>query len=228
MRRLELEGVHVDESFVGLELDYFDAMSARFDRCAFDKSRIRRACFGSGTEVTEYVDCTFDGAHISAPSPGVARFERCAFRDAKLSKWLCESVEFVDCVFTGRISEVNFTAARRGGRNRFERNDFSAATLVGVAFRGGIDLLDQRLPATGAHMVEDSDVTIPKMLVLAEAWPPSRIKDVVVSYLEVLLPRVRNGQRHVLFTAATWDQRSYDGLDVYRTLVDLAGLSGGR
>ncbi|SES24979.1 hypothetical protein SAMN04487818_10971 [Actinokineospora terrae] len=224
----------MQESFAGLDVDHFDAMSARFDRCAFDNTRIRRACFGSGIEVTEYVDCSFDGAHISAPSPGVARFERCTFRGSRLVKWLCDSVEFIDCVFTGRISEVNFTAAvppmdaRLIGRttNRFERNDFSAATLAHVAFRDGIDLLDQRLPTTGSYLVEDGDVVIPKMLALARAWPESRAKDAVVAHLETksLYRGVR--QRHVLFTAASWEGKAFAGLDGYERLVDLARLAG--
>ncbi|GAA3044297.1 hypothetical protein [Actinokineospora globicatena] len=232
-KSLSLSGSHVEESFAGLDLDYFNGLAARFDRCSFDKIRIRQACFGAGVDDTEYVDCTFDGAHIGALSPGVARFERCTFRDSRLVKWLCDTVEFIDCVFTGRISETNFAGAispmnaRLVGRtvNRFEGNDFSDATLVWVGFRGGIDLLDQKLPTSGAFLVEDGDVVVPRMIALAEAWPESRAKVQVVSFLESLLFKLRNGQRHVLFTAATWAGKTYAGLDIYDRIVELAHLA---
>ncbi|MBM7773972.1 uncharacterized protein YjbI with pentapeptide repeats [Actinokineospora baliensis] len=218
---------------MGLDLDYFTVVAGRFERCDFEGVKIKDACFGEGVEVSEYVDCSFDGARIGAISPGLARFERCTFRNTRLVKWLCKSVEFVDCVFSGRITETNFTGtvppmlAQLAGRtaNRFERNDFSDAVLAGVSFRRGIDLLDQRLPTSDVLFIENGDVVIPKMLDRATAWPESRARSKVVAALEVQSDELANGQRHVLFTAATWEGKAYAGLDVYDKLVELASLA---
>ncbi|GAA2998338.1 hypothetical protein [Actinokineospora diospyrosa] len=232
-KSLDVEGFHIRESFEGLDLDYFTAVAARFERCSFNGTRIRQACFGAGVETSEYVDCTFDKAHLSALSPGVARFERCTFRGTRVVKWLCDSIELIDCVFTGRISETNFAGAmspmdaRMIGRttNRFEGNDFSGATLSGVAFRGGIDLLDQRLPTSGVVLVEDGATVLPRMLDLAKAWPDSPAKERIVATVEVDMMRLAGGQRHFLFTAATWDSKTYAGLDMYDKIVDLVRLA---
>lgn len=70
--------------------------------------RIEDAGFGDGADVSEYVECSFDGSRIQAVAPGRARFVRCSFRDVKLKGWLCWDAEFVDCVFTGRGDELRF------------------------------------------------------------------------------------------------------------------------
>lgn len=69
-------------------------------------------------------------------------------------------VEFVECVFSGRLDHAYFNgavphddrASLGRSRNEFYANDFRDMDLYDVAFRTGIDLTQQRLP-TGPNYV---------------------------------------------------------------------------
>jgi hypothetical protein len=69
--------------------------------------------------------------------------------------WLCFTVEFVGCSFSGQLRKAVFNGSVPLGKrdiaqrtkNQFEGNDFSRAKLLDVAFRTGIDLSQQRLPS---------------------------------------------------------------------------------
>jgi hypothetical protein len=161
MNRIELTGEILDgEDFTGLRLKQFTATQSSLRRCRFDASRIDQACFGGGAKPSEYTDCSFDGARIRAIAPGIARFVRCSFRDCLIQDFFGVTVEFIDCVFSGRIEKAVFHGSvpeedrAQVGRttNEFSGNDFREAELVDVAFRGGIDLTKQRLPEGAGYL----------------------------------------------------------------------------
>lgn len=203
---------------------------SRFTGCDFSRSS-GDFCFGSGLATSEYIDCRFDKSHISAATPGRARFIRCSFRDVFVNKWLCTDVEFLDCTFSGQLSEMSFHAevplrdqsTLGRSHNRFERNDLSGAELKWVAFSGGVDLLNQILPTSpGYHLVERADVVLPAVLADVSGWPDSAVKMAALSPLQVQLKMfVQYGQRHVLFSPFDWVSRDGTKERAYDLLVPL-------
>lgn len=141
--------------FSGSKLDSFLAVASRFDECRFEKMTIGDACFGGGVSDSEYYDCSFDGSKFSATAPGCARFVRCSFRNVLIREFFGDKVEFVDCIFSGKLLKGYFNGTISenvsgcSGRhvNRFCGNDFSEMELIDVGFRTGIDLACQRLPS---------------------------------------------------------------------------------
>ena len=128
---------------------------SRLEKCRFEKMDIADACFGGGKRDSEYYDCSFDGSKLAAGAPGNARFVRCSFRNVLIRELYCHRVEFVDCIFSGRLVSGYFNgsvpedkAAQLGrSKNEFRGNDFSGMEFVDVGFRTGIDLTLQKLPA---------------------------------------------------------------------------------
>jgi hypothetical protein len=159
--RIELRDETLEgENLTGLRLKQFTATQCSFRSCRFDGSTIEQACFGGGTKPSDYTDCSFDGARITAVAPGVARFIRCSFRDCLIQDLFGVAVEFIDCIFSGTIKKAVFWGSipeedrdQVGRRtNEFRGNDFSQARLVDVAFRGGIDLAKQKLPESAGYL----------------------------------------------------------------------------
>jgi len=111
-----------DADLSGLDKESFTSIGSRFERCRFDRMRVRCVDFGSGTEVSEYIDCSFDRSRLTMGPSGFERFVRCSFRDVDLRNWDCYSVDLVDCVFTGRLRTVSFWGALPPsmGRNDYE------------------------------------------------------------------------------------------------------------
>lgn len=151
VRQEHLRGV----DFSGRELAQFTAIGSRFEACRFDNAAIESASFGAGRDVSEYSDCTFNGARIHFGPGGHARFVRCSFHDTDLNEWFCFAVELVACTFSGTLRRSVFNgtvlprqrAIVKRDHNEFVDNDFSATDLIDVAFRTGIDLTRQRLPS---------------------------------------------------------------------------------
>ena len=131
------------------------AVDCRFERCKFGGWRVRdgEPCFGGGPHRSHYLDCNFDGANLRHFSPGRARFERCTFHRVIISDGYQPEAEFVDCSFSGRITDTVFWARAPFSQvlNEFVRNDFTQCVLDGVSFRGGIRVCDQRLPESAEY-----------------------------------------------------------------------------
>ena len=98
----------VGKDFSGRRLDYLGVTGSRFERCRFERMRVREAALGLRVEQSEYIDCSFDRSRMTLHSGGYARFVRCSFRDVILREWDCYHVELVDCVFTGTLRQVRF------------------------------------------------------------------------------------------------------------------------
>jgi hypothetical protein len=143
------------EDYSGRRLLQFASIGSRLEGCLFDRARIESAAFGSGREMSEFIECTFNGARMSMGPGGFARFIRCSFHDVDIRNWLCFAVEMIDCEFSGRLHRAIFngtvpedTRAMAGrAYNEFRGNDFSEFDLIDVTFRTGIDLAKQILPS---------------------------------------------------------------------------------
>jgi uncharacterized protein YjbI with pentapeptide repeats len=156
--------------------------SSELTDCKFDRMRIESFTTTARASVCMFVGCSFDDSHIALITSGFARFERCSFRGTNIGSWDSDSVELIDCVFSGQIRRAMFWArpvtteqlldsdarfrAKHGLAplsdayiamahrpiNEFHGNDFSGADLVDVNFRAGIDLSRQTLPSGGDYI----------------------------------------------------------------------------
>lgn len=207
-RRLVLDHVRLrDASFSGRELDYFCAIASRFERCAFDSMRVSNMVFGGGPTDSIYLDCCFDGGRIVAASPGAARFERCSFRDVRFRELYSSKLEFVDCFFSGRIDKGYFNGAvpeddrveLKRKLNAFRGNDFSAAELKDVDFRGGIDLSMQRLPQGPDYLVlaPDAAPAVAGVRSTVECLLDLELRAEALAVVQTLELTIRSGQRQL-------------------------------
>jgi hypothetical protein len=100
-----------DADLSGRRLVSFHSIGSRFERCRFERMRIESISFGAGVEVSEYLDCSFDGSRFKRVGGGYSRFVRCSFRDIDFQDWDSDYTELVDCVFTGRLRSAQFWGA---------------------------------------------------------------------------------------------------------------------
>lgn len=206
-----------DMDYSGKSGKIWEIHKSRLVRCLFRNLKVDDFCFGSGNGMSEFVDCSFDGSKIKALNPGKVRFVRCSFRNVRLTKWICTEAEFIDCVFTGTLKEINFNAhlsefgQKKLGRvfNRYEGNDFTGAKLSGVAFMGGVNLLDQKLPEGDGHLfLEEAEPVLVAALSRVDSWPESPENKAVRSHLELKLESyVLRGQRQLLISPHDFTSR---------------------
>ena len=141
----------------------FCAIGSRLQQCRFNNARISHASFGSGREMSEYVECTFDGVHFDHGG-GNARFVGCSFLDVYFREWLGQSSELIDCTFSGRINWAVF-CGKIPLRISAETCAASATNFTGMIFRGrtwstSILLGVLTSPGSGCH-VDRSTYTWP-------------------------------------------------------------------
>ncbi|MEU8082527.1 hypothetical protein AB0B57_02675 [Micromonospora sp. NPDC049101] len=227
----------VGVDFSGQGLTGLVGVGARFERCRFDGLRFQDVALGAGMELSQYVECSFDGAVLTGVA-GYSRLVGCTFRDAEIRDLTAGHLELVDCVFTGRIRSTTFwgilpgSAERfasdlaflaRQGRveppgyrelvlresNEFHGNDFSAADLVDTAFRFGVDLTRQRLPGGPDYLyVPNAEAALHRALSLLADRPADDVNARVERSLRRMLDReVGNGQRQLLFREADYKSR---------------------
>lgn len=145
-----------DEDFSGRKLKLgFRSWESTFTRCNFENMRIGDAGLGGGIQQSTYTDCSFDGTAMGMRAPGNARFVRCSFRDVKIKPIYSYACEFVDCTFTGTMSEGLVSGSpdeelrERHGRERNEitGNDLTGLELFDVRFVGGFDMTKNDMPS---------------------------------------------------------------------------------
>ena len=149
-----LRKTHKNVDWSGQDLNHFVPVGCRFEACSFNNTNLLDACFGGGREDSFYIGCTFDRSTIRATAAGKAHFASCKFRNVDIEEFFAFCVEMIDCEVSGIVRKAFFNGtvpedlvrALKRTKNRFERNDFSNARLVDVAFRTGIDLTLQKLP----------------------------------------------------------------------------------
>jgi uncharacterized protein YjbI with pentapeptide repeats len=203
----------VEADFSGLALLSFCSIGSTFERCCFDGLRIEKAyaSFGAGRDVSEYIDCSFDGARI-AMGFGVCRFERCSFHKVDLVNWGCFETEIVDCVFSGRLrrSYFNGTVTREEMRahlgrtcNEFRGNDFSAMQFIDVDFRTGIDLTEQRLPTGPGYLyIPDAAQALERARTQLVHWQDLELRRKAFVDLALLERKVAEGQEQLFLRIA--------------------------
>jgi hypothetical protein len=142
---------HVTEvgaDYSGRRLASLSVRGSRFERCRFDRMRAKAVAFSTGYDLTEYLDCTFDGARFPSVIAGFSRFVRCSFRDVDINGLGDDYLELVDCVFTGTLRSTVFrgcTAAAVGGE---------ALPIFADVLRPGRPSGAGRVPEAGAARVE--------------------------------------------------------------------------
>ena len=210
--------------YSGRTVDGFCAVGSRLEGCRFNNFRVRSCpCFGAGREMSEFVDCSFDGAHLDMGSGGCARFVRCSFRNVVLRDWRCDRVEMIDCVFSGRIKTAIFNGTvpveersfLHRERNEFHGNDFSGVDLIDVAFRRGIDLTQQRLPAGPQYLyLPDAAAALAYAQAEVAKWQgDAGVRKDAFSLLRAYQFEASNGQRQLLLRVGDYSVHSREVAD---------------
>ena len=225
-QRVVLDHVQVKgEDYSRRKLQQFCTVGSRLEGCRFDKSQIECAQFGSGGQLSEFVECSFDGARLEMGPGGVARYLRCSFCDVDIYNWLCFEVELIDCVFSGRIRKAIFNGSVRKEmrarlhreKNEFRGNDFSDTALVDVDFRTGIDLTCQKLPSSEDYLVlPDPMPMIARARAVVLGWRDFEHRHVALIMLKTMEDQVVQGQRQLFMRPG--DHYAYSALP--RTAVD--------
>jgi hypothetical protein len=224
---LDQEDLHgVD--FSGRKLVQFSASGSRLEACRFDNAKIEDASFGSGSETSEYVECSFDGARIRFGPGGYARFVRCSFRDVDLREWFCFAVELIDCTFSGRLRKAFFNgtvpedkrASAGRERNEFRGNDLSAMALIDVAFRSGIDLTQQKLPSGPDYIyVPDANEAVQRARASVVGWEDLGVRQPAMTLINLLEQDVAAGQRQLFLRPADYTKLGQDEVDAVMALL---------
>jgi hypothetical protein len=185
------------------------AVGSRLENCRFENAQIQDASFGAGREMSEYIECSFDGVRFDHGS-GLARFVRCSFKNIDFRNWLCFGTEMIDCLFTGRMEGCIFNGTVMKGyqlflgreRNEFYGNDFSGMAFMDVTFRTGIDLTKQRLPLDPGYLyLPDAPAALARAKSAAHEWSDSELRRQVLLFLESFEFELEGGQRQLLLRA---------------------------
>jgi hypothetical protein len=168
------------------------------DRCSFDNQSVESVQIGGGSGRTLMRSCSFNGARWKSTTLGDARFERCSFRNIQAGPWLARRVDMVDCVFSGRLTDLVFWARDPSGlkSNEFKGNDFTECDLVGPAFRGGVDLLAQGLPVAPHYVfLPDAAESIARAHPAIASWTDLASRERAMKALGTMRSDVATGQR---------------------------------
>jgi hypothetical protein len=214
VERVVLDHVQLHgEDYSGRKLMQFCTIGCRLEKCRFVKVSIAtKAQFGSGLEMSEFVECVFDGSRLVGLG-GRSRFVRCSFRDVRGSHWIFNQAELIDCTFSGHLKKAIFSGAvpRQSRddlgreRNEFRGNDFSAMKLIDVTFRAGIDLALQRLPSGPEYLyLADAEKVIEEARSRAASLPESESRKTALGILNNLADEVKAGQRNLFLRPADW------------------------
>ncbi|MGV8082252.1 MAG: hypothetical protein AB2L09_01265 [Coriobacteriia bacterium] len=188
-----------------------------FTRCTFEKMRIGDATFGTYPQAV-YTECSFDRSRMGMRTAGNARFVRCSFRDVRIKPLFGWELEFIDCVFSGRIEQATFWGllskddqAKCGRtRNAFEGNDFSGADLVDVAFRDGIDLTRNKLPDSPDHLIIlDGRAALARVRKRVFEMPDSKLRDAALIWVKTKDANLRGEPDH-LFMRRINERSAFD------------------
>jgi uncharacterized protein YjbI with pentapeptide repeats len=206
-QRVVLDHVQLsDEDYSRRKLMQFCTIGCRLERCRFADARIEDAQFGAGREMSEFVECVFDGARLVGLG-GRSRFVRCSFRGIDGSDWIFNKAELIDCTFTGRLRKAIFSGTvpqqfrADVGRecNEYRGNDFSGMDLIDVTFRAGIDLTKQHLPSGPQYLyLPNAHEIVDRARAEVGSWAESKDRNTAVSILDGLADEVKSGQRQLL------------------------------
>lgn len=148
--RLRLKDVKME----GADLRGTGFVSGHMEKVSFRGANLQGASFGARSVVgPTVVDVDFSQANLEHAAPSHPVFQKCRFINAKLDSVNFRGSRFEDCVFTGRLFEVQFKGRDKDPnpfiarlRNKMRGVDLSQTQLVFVLFVG-IDLSSCKLPA---------------------------------------------------------------------------------
>lgn len=167
---VSLDGVTaVNVDFSGQSFFDFSAEACEFVDCDFSRVRVEWLPFADGG--ARFLRCRFEQARIG--DFGDVTLIGCDFANADLNGWFTWEADVIDCRFAGRLEGIVFTATDPDGRGRNEirGNDFREADLVDVAFRGGVDLDAQLLPAGDEYVrIRDLPAAVRKARKHVKRW----------------------------------------------------------
>ncbi len=201
--------------FSGRKYSMLTAVGARFEGCNFEKLRLGNFAYGAGKELSEYVDCNFDGLRVDFMGGGYARFVRCTFHNVNLREWYSWSTELIDCTFSGRLRGGIFSGTVREDdrsfvrrkKNEFRGNDFSEMALEDVAFRNGIDLSLQKLPNDPGYLyLPDADAAIRRARADIITWRDLKLRQEAMAMIRTLEFEASNGQRQLLLHLGNYEK----------------------
>jgi hypothetical protein len=217
-----------DVDFSGRKLVQFSSVGSRLEACRFDKTKIEDASFGGGREMSEYVDCSFNGGRIRFGPGGYARFLRCSFRDVDLRDWFCFTVELINCTFSGRMRKAFFNGtvpeekrANAGReRNEFRGNDFSEMILIDVAFRSGIDLTQQKLPFGPDYIyVPEAVEAVQQARTRVISWDDVGLRQPAMTLIKLLEEELEAGQRQLFLRHSDYATLGREAVDAVMVLL---------
>jgi hypothetical protein len=208
-----LDSAVVEEGdYTGLKLSRFVSIGSRFSACRFESMKISMFSAGAGTEPSEYVGCFFDGTRMEMHPGGFASFIDCSFRDVVITHWSVKAGDMLNCTFSGKIKTAIFNGtvdphvqeSYGKFRNEFEGNDFSNAEMVDVAFRTGIDLRRQILPAGPDYCyVENGAAALEVAFTVVDGWGDDEVQRGVRALLDRQQDLVRRGQEQLFLQRST-------------------------
>jgi hypothetical protein len=204
-----LKNLHLDRKklvrsdFSEMNLESYLSIGSRFMQCSFRNVRIRDAVWGAGKTRSEYVECCFDGAKFRSIAPGDARFVRCSFRGVRIYEFFAFRIEFIDCVFSGRIDKGFLNGARERKkfsffaktRNEITGNDFSDCDLRDFGFRTGIDLDKQKLPMGSQYLyIADVSKVLRVTRPIINLWEDTEVRRLAMILLDGMEHDLKAGQ----------------------------------
>jgi hypothetical protein len=236
MEQIVVDHEHaVGVDFTGLTVDQFSAQGSTFTDCRFDRIKVGSASFGAGTEESRYLRCSFDRASLTFLG-GFARFVSCTFRNAQFIRPSADYLEFVDCVFTERITGLQMRGAPHGAQNRYDAgvksfarqgkpeppgyrelalrasnqihgNDFAGAELISVSFRFGVDLAAQKLPAGDDYLyLPDAETAVQRAVAALEQDSSELAGKAKFFLVDVLQREIDYGQRQLFIRPKNFER----------------------
>jgi uncharacterized protein YjbI with pentapeptide repeats len=191
------------------KLKDFCSINSHFEDCNFENMRVDCFRTGSGLELSEYINCSFDGSRFKKVMAGYARFINCTFRNTVIKDMFSFQADFINCIFSGKMKGVvingsvpkEMRLAFGKEKNEIYGNDFSGVEMDDVGFRTGVDLSQQKLPESDDYLYLPNSAIIlnqAKEIIINE-WPDSGMKEWALAQIQGAQDDVARGQNQILF-----------------------------
>jgi uncharacterized protein YjbI with pentapeptide repeats len=155
---------------------------------SFRSADLRGAALGGvdGLKRNEFRRVDFSAADLRETANKSAEMVGCKFSNTNLAKVDFEGTVFVDCVFEGKLKEVQFHRHAFRGEllppNEMKGVDFRKAKFHFVEFRG-LDMTEVHWPEDRDHyVVHDFAATLDRLLAVWQSRSDSRSKRLAASF----------------------------------------------
>ena len=204
-----LKDLNVDnQDYSNKILRTIKCLNSKFTNCKFENIRANIWCFGSGPNVTGYINCSFDGSIFASPVVGHARFVNCSFKNVNIKQFFAHNAEFINCVFSGKLKKALFYGRPLEDRiqslgrsnNEFHGNDFNDLIMSNIDFRDGVDLTKQIFPTSNDHFVIDiTHDLLERLSQSIDKFDDKKLEKIVEIRLQYLNKILSDGQKQALF-----------------------------